>query len=142
MHPRHTLRSILILLGIVGLLVAMVWIVGVVSGVITVNITRVTWQVVGNGIAEPGYSFTGSCTTVQGNYHPDYGINCQLRVWGPNDTVLNTRGSVTAAAPFSAGIVPPEPCYTFGCPSPPLLNVVIVTPWVPGAYSVQAEVNW
>lgn len=139
---RARFRRALVCVGIVLLVVVVGWVVGVVSGVIRVQVTGVTWSVVENGSVVPGYAFTGSCTTLAGSYHPWTALQCNLIVWGPRGAYLSSSGAVSASPPFSAGTVPPPPCTGYGCPMhAPSLYVVITTPAVPGSYWLNAQVT-
>ncbi len=138
---RERLRKIVIVVGLVALVVVAAWLVGVISGVIAVRVTGINWVYMDNGSASTAYAFTGSCADVSGSYHPDTAIHCQLQLWGPRGGYLSTHGFVSVSPPFSGGLVPPPPCYGYGCQPPTSLNVVIVTPWLPGSYTIQAQVT-
>ncbi len=138
---RERLRRIVIVVGLVSLVVGAAWVVGVISGVIAVRVTGVSWVYLDNGTVSTAYAFTGSCTGLKGSYHPDMAIHCQLQLWGPRGGYLSTNGFVSVSPPFSGGLVPPPPCYGYGCQTPTSLSVVIVTPWLPGSYMIQAQVT-
>lgn len=138
---RERLRTIVLAVGLAMIVVVTAWLVGVVTGLIAIRVTGIDWAYVSNGSAVPGYAFTGSCAQLNGSFHPDASIHCQLQVWGPRGGYLSTHGSVSTSQPFNSGVIPPPACTGYGCQAPTSLYVVIVTPWLPGTYTIHGAVT-
>jgi hypothetical protein len=130
-----------------GVLVATIVVVaaaiGVLTGLVAVHVDRSDWVASEGGHVLVGATVTGSCTQIQGSYHPLFQVNCDVQVWNESGGALAVSG-VAVGAPFHSELLPnPGPCDrgTSCFPQSQLDGPVrIQMPWQPGTYELRGTV--
>ena len=118
--------------------------IGVLTGLIAVHVNRSEWVVSEGGQVLVGATVTGSCTQIQGSYHPLFQITCDVQAWNASGGALPFLG-IAVVGPFHAETIPYQsPCGGSPC-FPPLESensdtLRIQLPWEPGTYELRGTV--